>query len=70
MSTDSKVITGIVRDGVVVLQPGSELPEGTEVNILIPEEAMTPELEEELAAWQQAGLDTWTMIEDLEREET
>jgi hypothetical protein len=69
MSTDGRTITGIVKDGVIVPQVGSTLPEGMEVNIVIPDEAMTPELKEELAAWQQAGMQTWAMIDEWEREE-
>lgn len=69
MSTDGRTITGIVKDGVIVPQSGSGLPEGMEVNIVIPKEAMTPELREELAAWQQAGMQSWNMIDELEREE-
>jgi len=69
MSTDGRTITGIVRDGVIVPQSGSKLPDGIEVNIVIPQEAMTPELREELSAWQQAGMQSWGMIDELEREE-
>lgn len=69
MSTDSRTILGIVKDGVIVPQPGSGLPDGMEVNIVIPQEAMTPKLKAELAAWQQAGLQSWSMIDEWEREE-
>ena len=69
MSTDGRTITGIVKDGVIVPQSGSGLPDGMKVSIVIPEEAMTPELREELAAWQQAGMQTWGMIDQWERED-
>lgn len=69
LSTDGRTITGIVKDGVIVPQSGSGLPDGMKVNIVIPDEAMTPELREELAAWQQAGMQSWSMIDEWEREE-
>lgn len=69
MSTEGRTIIGIVKDGVIVPQAGSVLPEGMQVNISIPEEAMTAELREELAAWQQTGFQTWAMIDQWEREE-
>lgn len=69
MSTDGRTIIGIVKDGVIVPQSGSGLPDGMEVSIVIPEESMTPELREELAAWQQAGLQSWGMIDEWDREE-
>lgn len=69
MSTYGRTIIGIVKDGVIVPQSASGLPDGMEVNIVIPEEAMTPELREELAAWQQAGLQSWGMIDEWEGED-
>lgn len=69
MSTDGRTITGIVKDGVIVPQSGCGLPEGMQVNIVIPEDAMTPELKEELAAWQQAGMNSWSMIDEWESKE-
>lgn len=69
MSTDGRTITGIVKGGVIVPQTGNGLPEGLEVSIVIKEESMTPELKEELAAWQQAGMQTWSMIDEWESEE-
>lgn len=69
MSTDGRTFTGIVKNGVIVPQAGSGLPDGMEVHIVIPEEAMTSELREELAVWQQAGMQSWSIIDQWEREE-
>lgn len=65
---DRTIITGIVKNGVIVPQAGSGLPEGLVVNIVVPEQSLTPQLAEELAAWQQAGIQTWAMIDEWERE--
>ena len=69
MSTDRKTITGIVSNGVVVLQAGNELPEGTEVSIVMPVVAMSLGLKEELATWQEAGMHSWSIIDNWERED-
>lgn len=59
MSTDNRIIPGIVKDGVVVPQANSRLPVGADVDIVVRESAITPELEAELAAWQAAGDEAW-----------
>jgi hypothetical protein len=70
MSTATRIITGIVKDGVIVPKVGSNLVDGTQVNIIISEQVLTPdELQEELTAWQQAGMTSWQMIEEWERDE-
>ena len=70
MSTATRIITGIVKDGVIVPKAGSNLVDGTQVNIIISEQVLTPdELQEELTAWQQAGMTSWQMIEEWERDE-
>ena len=70
MATDSRSVPGIVRGGVVVPKTESQLPDGIEVDIVLRDEAMTPELREELAAWQAAGDEAWAMIDAWEREES
>ena len=55
MSTDNRIIPGIVKNGVIVPKSQSQLPEGTEVEIVVRDSAMTPELRDELAAWQGSG---------------
>ena len=69
MSTDGRIIPGIVKNGVVVPQADSELPDGAHVNIVFPQDEMTPELKEELAAWQRAGNQAWQMIDKWESED-
>jgi predicted DNA-binding antitoxin AbrB/MazE fold protein len=69
MSTDNPIIPGIVKDGVIVPKSQSPLPEGTEVEIVIRDAAMTPELRDELAAWQAAGDEAWAMIDQWEKED-
>ena len=69
MSTDNTIIPGIVKDGVIVPKSQNPLPEGTEVEIVIRDSAMTPELRDELAAWQSAGDEAWAMIDQWEKED-
>ena len=69
MATDNRIVPGIVKGGVVVPKTSNQLPDGIEVDIVLKGEAMTPELEEELAAWQAAGAEAWEMIDAWEREE-
>lgn len=35
----SQIITGVVKNGVVVLENGSQIPEGTRVEVIVPEAA-------------------------------
>jgi hypothetical protein len=58
-------IAGVVKDGVVV--PQSPLPEGAAVEILLTQESpeVPPELQEELAAWQQASANALALVERL-----
>ncbi|NQT36386.1 MAG: hypothetical protein HQ581_02790 [Planctomycetes bacterium] len=69
MSTDSRIIPGIVKNGVVVPQANSDLPDGAHVNIVLQPAEVTPELREELEAWQRAGDQAWQMIDRWESEE-
>ena len=52
MPTDNRIIPGIVKNGVVVPQANSELPDGAHVNIVLQPAEMPQELKEELEAWQ------------------
>ena len=63
MSTDNRIIPGIVKNGVVVPQANSELPDGAHVNIVLQPAKMPQELKEELEAWQRAGDQAWQMID-------
>jgi hypothetical protein len=60
----STTITGIVANGVVV--PCSPLPEGAQVEIYLNDPLeVSPELQEELAAWQQGSAEALAMVEEL-----
>ncbi|GIW79053.1 MAG: hypothetical protein KatS3mg105_0860 [Gemmatales bacterium] len=41
-------LQGTVRNGVIVLDPPGQLPEGTRVKVLVTEEAASPTLRERL----------------------
>jgi hypothetical protein len=69
MSTDGRIIPGIVKNGVVVPRANSALPDGAHVNIVLQPAEMPQELKEELEAWQRAGDQAWQMIDKWESEE-
>jgi predicted DNA-binding antitoxin AbrB/MazE fold protein len=69
MSTDGRIIPGIVKNGVVVPQAKTELPDGAHVNILLQPAEMPQELKAELEAWQRAGDQVWKMIDKWESED-
>lgn len=73
MSDISVVLRGKVTNGVVVLEPGAALPDGTDVTVtpavtpgVLP---FTPEEQAEFDAWDQLSAEAFKMIEDLERQE-
>ena len=61
--------TGTVTNGVVVLD--SPLPEGTHVEIRLSDASpeISPELRDELAAWQQGSAEALALVERLVDEE-
>ena len=61
-------VPGIVRNGVVVPQFDSALPEGIQVDILVRQADMTPESEAELDRWHKASDEAWEMIDRWEAE--
>jgi len=69
MGTQRLVIPGVVKNGLVVPQNDTPLPEGAHVDILIGAAEMTPELQAELAQWEQASDEAWTMIDQWEAED-
>jgi hypothetical protein len=69
MSTDGKIIPGIVKNGVVVPQANYELPDGAHVNIVLQPAEMPQELLAELEAWQRAGDQAWQLIDQWESEQ-
>jgi hypothetical protein len=67
-STFMATVWGVVKDGLIA--PSSPLPDGTRVEIRLAETApeVSPELQEELEAWQRAGADSLALVERLARE--
>lgn len=62
----STTVTGTVTNGVVV--PNSPLPEGAHVEILV-SAVIPPEVQEELAAWQQGSAEALALVEQLAEED-
>lgn len=69
MATDIPNIPGIVKNGVIVPQVDNQLPEGMHVEIVLKPDAISAELQAELAAWQAAGDEAWAMIDRWEDEQ-
>ena len=69
MATERFVIPGIVKNGVVVPQNDTPLPDGAHVDILISPTDLTPELGAELDWWDKASDEAWAMIDQWEAEE-
>lgn len=69
MATERFVIPGIVKNGVVVPQNDTPLPDGARVDILISPTDVTPALESELDQWDKASDEAWAMIDRWEAEE-
>lgn len=69
MSTDNRIVLGVVKNGVVVPHSGNELPDGAYVNIVLQPAEMPQERREEIAAWQRAGNQSWQMIDKWEADE-
>jgi hypothetical protein len=69
MVTPRVVVSGIVKNGLVVPQTDTPLPEGAHVDILIGPAEMTPELRAELAQWEQASDEAWTMMDQWEADD-
>ena len=68
MATQRLVIPGIVKNGLVVPQTDTPLPEGAHVDILIGAAEVTPALQAEFDQWEQASDDAWAMIDQWEAE--
>jgi hypothetical protein len=64
----SITVAGVVKNSVVV--PDAPLPEGAQVEIHLTSEMpdVPPELQEELAAWQQASANALALVERLAQE--
>ena len=69
MATERLVIPGIVKNGVVVPQNDTPLPDGAHVDIVVGAADVPPELQEEWAQWETASDEAWAMIDRWETEE-
>jgi hypothetical protein len=69
MASERIVIPGIVKNGMVVPQNDTLLPDGAHVDILVGPADVTPELKSELDQWDKASDEAWAMIEQWEAEE-
>jgi hypothetical protein len=69
MAAERLVIPGIVKNGLVVPQNDTPLPDGAHVDIVIGAADVPPELQAELAQWETASDEAWAMIDRWETEE-
>ncbi len=70
MSDRTKLILGVVKDGVVVPDPAAHLPEGATVEmVILPANEFTPEERAEFEGWEKIGDEAWAMIDWWEQEE-
>ena len=69
MATERIVIPGIVKNGLVVPQNDTPLPEGIPVDIHIDPADVPADLKSELEHWDKASDEAWAMIEQWEAEE-
>ncbi|MCR4413123.1 MAG: hypothetical protein NUV77_11945 [Thermoguttaceae bacterium] len=67
MAAEPTVIPGIVRNGVVVPQSETPLPDGARVGIVLEPAQLTPQLQAELAQWEAASDEAWSMIDRWEQ---
>ena len=59
-------VIGIYRDGVIIPEQDMHLPEGTRVEITLPADDLSEELDAESAAWDRAAADAWALIDEME----
>jgi hypothetical protein len=69
MGTKRVVIPGIVKNGLVVPQNDTPLPNGAHVDIIIGPADVTPALQAEFDQWEQASDEAWAMIDRWETED-
>ncbi len=66
MAAERVIVSGIVRNGVIVPEGEVKLPEGVHVEILMPE--VPPELQAEFDAWEAASDEDFAAFEAMLRE--
>lgn len=69
MSVETIVVYGVVRDGVVVPVEGASLPEGVRAAVVITPDGVPADLQAELAAWEAASDEAWSLIDEWEMAE-
>lgn len=67
MAVERLIVSGVVKNGVVVPEDDVKLPEGVRVDILIPE--ISPELQAEFDAWEAASDEDLATFEEMLKEE-
>jgi len=67
MAAEPTVIPGIVKNGIVVPQSNVPLPDGARVGIVLEPGQLTPQLQAELAQWEAASDEAWSMIDEWEQ---
>lgn len=68
MGESSLLLRGVFRNGVIVPEPGTALPDGTAVAFRIAPEPFSPEEAAEFAGWEAIGDEAWAMIDEWEKE--
>jgi hypothetical protein len=68
MATHRLVISGIVKNGLVVPRNDTPLPKGTHVDIPIEAADVTPAVQSEYDQWEKASDEAWAMIDRWEAE--
>jgi hypothetical protein len=69
MVPERVVIPGIVKNGVIVPQNDTPLPDGAHVEIVLSPAEVPPGLQSELDQWDKASDEAWAMIDEWEAEE-
>ena len=69
MATERVIISGFVKNGLIVPRGHAPLPEGRQVEIVIPAADLPPESRVECDAWEWVGDEAWAHINQWEREE-
>jgi hypothetical protein len=67
MATKRVVIPGVIKNGLVVPQNDTPLPEGAHVDIIFGPADVTPALQTEFDQWEKASDEAWAMIEQWEK---
>jgi hypothetical protein len=67
MAIERMVIPGVVKNGLVVPQNDTPLPEGAHVDIVLGPADVTPALQAEFEQWDKASDEAWAMIDKWEK---